>query len=270
MNLRAWVVVAAVVLVVVAVVWRSSGPVAHVPTEVGRMRARGQLRSVVEVYGVPAAVIVAGLWWWQSVELALAVGVVTWGCVAMWQAAREIRRSVSMVASLAGFTTVLAGQARTAGTVEEAVREAGPLVSGPVTEAAAELGDTVSRRGIVAAAGTFVRGVNVPAAAWLGMIVVKASTGGGRWADAVRILRSETVQEAEILRELRKQVAAKMPSAMFMLVAGAATVAAAGWLYPEVGTWIAGPGARIVLAAAVMASLNAKRAAGAATAFLRT
>lgn len=188
----------------------------------------------------------------------------------MWRAAREIRRSVSMAASMAVLTTVLAGQARTAHTVEEAVGQAGTLVSGPVAEAAAELGRTVGSRGIAAAAGTFMREVDAPAAEWLGMILVKASTGGGRWADAVRILRAETVQEAEILRELRKQVAAKMPTAMFMLAAGAATVGVSGWLYPEVGAWIAGPGDMIVLAASVIAGLNAKRIAGAATAFLRT
>ncbi len=270
MNLRGWVVLAAVVLVVGAVMWRPPGPTAQVPTEVGRVRTQGRVRRLVEVYGVPAAVVAVALWWLRSMELALAVGMVAWGCAAMWRAAREIRRSVSMVASLAAFTTVLASQARTAHTVEEAVGQAGRLVSGPVAEAAAELGRTVGRRGIVAAAGRFVREVNAPAGAWLAMILVKASTGGGRWADAVRILRSETVQEAEILRELRKQVAAKMPTAMFMLAAGAATVGVSGWLYPEVGVWITGPGDRIVLAASVIGSLNVKRMAGAATAFLRT
>ncbi|MDE0230961.1 MAG: hypothetical protein OXN93_01615 [bacterium] len=270
MNLRGWVVLAAVALVVGAVMWRPPGPTVQVPAEVGRVRTQGRLRRLVEVYGVPAAAVAVALWWLRSVELALAVGMVAWGCVAMWRAAREIRRSVSMAASMAVFTTVLASQARTAHTVEEAVGQAGTLVSGPVAEAAAELGRTVGRRGIVAAAGTFVREVDAPAGAWLGMILVKASTGGGRWSEGVRVLRSETVQEAEILRELRKQVAAKMPTAMFMLAAGAATVGASGWLYPEVGVWIAGPGDRIVLAASVIASLNAKRIAGAATAFLRT
>ena len=270
MNLRGWVVLAAVVLVVGAVMWRPPGPTVQVPTGVGRVRTQGRLRLLMEVYGVPAVVVAVALWWLRSMELALAAGIVAWGCVAMWLAAREIRRSVSMAASMAVFTTVLASQARTAHTVEEAVGQAGRLVSGPVAEAAAELGRTVGRRGIVAAAGTFVREVNAPAGAWLGMILVKASTGGGRWSDAVRVLRSETVQEAEILRELRKQVAAKMPTAMFMLAAGAATVGASGWLYPEVGAWIAGPGDRIVLAASVIASLNVKRMAGAATAFLRT
>lgn len=270
MNLRGWVVLAAEALVVGAVMWRPSVPTVQVPAEVVRVRVQGRLRRLVEVYGVPAAVAAVALWWLRSVELALAVGLVAWGCVAMWRAAREIRRGVSMVASLAGFATVLAGQARTAHTVEEAVGQAGALVSGPAAEAAAELGRTVGRRGIVAAAGTFVREVDAPAGAWLGMILVKASTGGGRWADAVRILRSETVQEAEILRELRKQVAAKIPTAMLMLVVGAATVGLSGWLYPEVGVWIAGPGDRIVLAAAVIGSLNAKRVASAATAFMRT
>ncbi|MDE0673817.1 MAG: hypothetical protein F4Z79_10340 [Acidimicrobiia bacterium] len=270
MNLRGWVVLVAVVMVVGAVMWRPTGPTVQVPTEVGWVRTQGRLLRLVEVYGVPVAVAAVALWWLRSAALAAAVGMVAWGCVAMWRAAREIRRSVSMAASMAVLTTVLAGQARTAHTVEEAVGQAGTLVSGPVAEAAAELGRTVGSRGIAAAAGTFMREVDAPAAEWLGMILVKASTGGGRWADAVRILRAETVQEAEILRELRKQVAAKMPTAMFMLAAGAATVGVSGWLYPEVGAWIAGPGDMIVLAASVIAGLNAKRIAGAATAFLRT
>nr|MDE0501000.1 hypothetical protein [bacterium] len=53
MNLRGWVVLAAVVLVVGAVMWRPPGPTVQVPTGVGRVRTQGRLRLLMEVYGVP-------------------------------------------------------------------------------------------------------------------------------------------------------------------------------------------------------------------------
>lgn len=201
-------------------------------------------KACFELMGANILPVLVGLvvWVWSDAwGIALALGLVTGLCGSTWRTVREVRKSAELAESVSSLATVLANRATAATSVVDAVRNAAPLVSGPVREAALQMGVDCEIIGVEAATVRFKRRLEVPAAGWLGDIVDISSTGGGQWMEVAHIFEAEAGEEAEILRYLLRRVGAQLPTLVAVMVLSVGIVIGLGWMSAEVGAWLLGP-----------------------------
>ena len=255
MSPAGWLIVLGGAAVLTVLLWPASGTRWSLRAGGRPRRPRPPVEPLAAVAAAGAA-LAAGLAAGHAAAAALCAVVCT-AAIRVLLASRRWCATAEGVARLAG---VLANQASVAVTAIDALRHAGPLVTGRVGQAAVEMAADAETSGMEPAAERFAARVPSAAARSLANLLVVAAEGGGRWAETVRVLEAEASEAAATARLFHARVAAAMPTLAVVTSLGAGLVAGSAWTARDVGAWLAGPqGAMLVLGgAAVMAVLCAR------------
>lgn len=203
----------------------------------------------------PAAAFAAGAAVYGA-GIGLAAAIVA--ALAGWSLAIRARSvlNVAEADQIAQFTSALANQATVAPTVTEAIKDAAPLVTGRVGQAARTMAEEVWIGSLPEAADRFAAAVGRPLAAMTANVLIEAHSGGIQWAKLVDILDTEAAAAAETARHYHRHVGKTMSQIVITLVMAIGVVALTGMLADTSGQWlVSGDGQTIILSAAAVLGL---------------